>query len=166
MEALRRFHKAKILFDQAREKEEGGETIKKVVDVINELGQNWSTFNGADFSERQMKLAGYRFYLAEYTYELKRVSEQLKLEIDTVWASRWDDITELIKQEKGKVSNKQEIENLLILETKELKTQQILYETTFNKYKAKIDAVDSIIMAVVQIIADKKREIELSKSIN
>jgi hypothetical protein len=163
---LENFRKAKEQFDSERNKEDGSKVMGKIINLVNELGQNWTGFNGGDLAEFQMKLAGYEFYLADYIADLGRISEQYKIEMKELRAKRWDDIAETIKAERGKVQNKDQIENILVLETKELQTQQILYETLFYKYKLKLTALRDILTAIVQAIAQKKTEIERSKSIN
>ena len=55
-------------------------------------------------------------------------------------------------------------EELIIVETKDLANEQILYETLYYKYKLKLGAVDDILTAVVQQIASRKRELEQAKS--
>lgn len=160
-----KFNKAKLQFDSERNKEDGSKVMGKIIEIVNDLGSHWNTYNGGELAERQMKLAGYEFYLADYISELNRISEQLKLEMKDIRAKRWDEIAEVIKSEKGKVQNKDQIENVLISETKDLATEQILYETMFFKYKLKLAALKDIITAIVQKIAEKKQEIERSKSL-
>jgi len=159
------FLESKKQFDSERQNEDGFEVMNKIIKVVNELGKNWNTYNGGDLAEKQMKLAGYQFYLSDYISELNRISEQLKLEMKDIRAKRWDEISETIKAEKGKVQNKDQVENVLEIETKDIATQQILYETLFFKYKLKLSALKDIITALVQQISSKKDEIKLSKSI-
>jgi hypothetical protein len=139
--------------------------MEKIITIINQLGSHWNSFNGGELAEYQMKLAGYSFYLSDYLSELSRISEQLKLEIKEIRARRWDEISEVIKAEKGKVQNKDQIENILVIETKELANEQILYETLFFKYKLKLAALRDILTCLVQRIAEKKNELERSKSL-
>lgn len=157
------FNKIKKQFDEERNKEEGNEVMKKIIGIVNDLGKNWNTYNAGELAERQIKLAGYSFYLSDYVADLYRISEQLKLELKEIKAKRWDEITQVIKSMDGKVKNKEQIENILIIETKEIATNQILYETMFFKYKLKLAALKDIITAIVQQIAQKKNEIEQSK---
>lgn len=160
---IEQFNKIKEQFDIERSKEDGNKIMSKVVILINELGQNFPLLNGGELSEIQMKLSGYKFYLADYVAELQRISESYKIEIKEQRAKRWDEITESIKAEKGKVSNKEQIENILILETRELQNQQTLYETMFYKYKLKLASIDDVLTAIVQRIAELKRQVEQSK---
>lgn len=162
---LQKFLELKKGFDDERKQEDGYKVMRKVIDLINHLGQNFTTLNGGELAEIQMKLSGYKFYLADYLSELQRISEALKIELKEIRAGRWDEITNVIKSEKGKVSNKEQIENILILETREMMDNQILYETMFFQYRMKVNAIDDILTAIVQQIASKKREIEQSKSI-
>jgi hypothetical protein len=162
---LEQFLKAKKQFDIERGKDDGSKVMEKIRVIVDELGQNWNTFSGGDLAAKQMKLAGYEFYMSDYISDLNRISEQLKLEIKYVIAKRWDEVSETIRSEKGKVQNKDQIINILVIETKELATQQILYETLFFKYKLKLAALKDIITAIVQRIKEKQNEIERSKSI-
>jgi hypothetical protein len=161
---LDKFLESKRQFDMERGREDGSMVMGKIIEIINDLGQNWNIYNGGELAERQMKLAGYEFYMADYIADLNRISEQLKLEMKEVRAKRWDEISELIRAEKGKVQNKDQIENILVIETKEIATQQILYETLFFKYKLKLAALKDIITALVQQISAKKNEVELSRN--
>lgn len=162
---LKQFQEAKLKFDKDRSADDGSKVMEKVIEIINDLGTNWNTYNGGELAEKQMKLAGYSFYLSDYVADLNRISEQLKLEIKEIRAKRWDEISEVIKAEKGKVKNKDEVEHVLVMETKALATDQILYETMFYKYKLKMQALKDIITAIVQQIASKKQEVARSKSV-
>jgi hypothetical protein len=162
---LQQFQEAKKVFDRERDSDDGNEVMKKVIALVNDLGQNWNSYNGGELAEKQMKLAGYEFYLSDYVSELNRISEQYKLEIKDIRARRWDEITEMIKSEKGKVQNKEQIENVLTIETKQLATDQILYESLFFKYKLKLNAIKDIITALVQRIKEKQNEQEVSRKI-
>jgi len=159
------FQKAKKQFEQEREKEEGNKVMKKIIELVNEIGSSFSTLNGGELAEIQVKLAGYKFYLADYIAELQRMSEALKIEIKNHKAKRWDEVAEDIKAIKGKVQNKDQIENVIMMETRDMQDQQILYETLYFKYKLKMSALDDILTCIVQQIASKKREVELSKTI-
>jgi len=161
-----KFNQSKKQFDEERLKDEGNKVMQKIIVLVNELGANFSQFNGGDLAETQMKLAGYKFYFADYLADLQRISESLKMELKEQRAKRWDEISEVIKAEQGKVKNKDQIENVLVIETRDLANEQILYETSFYKYKLKISALDDILVAIVQQIAAKKREIEQSKLIS
>ena len=161
---LEKFLEAKRQFDIEHKKDDAVLVMEYIKKIVNDLGQNWNTYNGGELQEKQMKLAGYEFYLADYIADLNRISEQFKLEMKDVRARRWDEISETIRAEKGKVQNKDQIENILVIETKDLATQQILYETLFFKYKLKLAALKDIITALVQQISAKKNEVELSRN--
>jgi len=162
---LEKFQLAKVQFEKDREQDDGWKIMHHVVDIVNELGEHFATLNGGELSEMQMKLSGYKFYLADYLADLNRISEALKLEIKNIRAERWDEISETIKAEFGKVKNKDQIENVLILETKELQNKQILYETLFYKYKLKVAAINDILTSIVQRIAELKKQVDQSKHI-
>lgn len=160
---LDNFIKAKKQFESERDLEDGPIVMKKIKGIVDDIGSHWNTFTGGDLAERQVKLAGYQFYLADYIPDLSLLSKQYELEIKNVTAARWDDITETIKAQFGKVKNKEQVANVLVIETKELATQEILYEAMHAKYKLKWAALENIITAIVQQIAFKKSEIELSR---
>lgn len=162
---LEKFQKTKELFELDRQKEDGWKVMSKVVDVINTLGKEFSTLDGSQLAEMQVKLCGYSFYLADYIADLNRISESLKLELKNIRAERWDLISEEIKSIEGKVKNKDQIENVLIIETRDLQNMQILYETLFYKYKLKLSAINDVITCIVQQVASRKREVEQSKLI-
>lgn len=162
---LEKFKKAQSIFDKERNEEEGNKIMQRVTNLINELGQNFNTLDGGGLANIQIKLAGYKFYLADYISDLNRIFESIKIELKEIRAKRWEEISETIRAEKGKVKNKEEIENILVIETRELADEQILYETMYFRYKLKISALDDVLTAVCQQLAAKKREIETVKSI-
>lgn len=157
------FKQSKAKFDQDRSGEDGVDVMEKLTKLINHLGANFTTLNGGELAEIQIKIAGYKFYLADYLAELQRLSEAFKLELKDIRAKRWDDVIEMIKSEKGKVSNKDQIENVLILETKPLINEQMLYEDMHYKYKLKMSAINDILTCVVQRLAELKNQISQSK---
>ena len=160
----KQFLEAKEKFNEAMEKTDGSQLMNKVVELVNHLGEHFNTLDGGSLSEIQMKLAGYKFYLADVSSDLQQSSEALKLDIKEGWAKSWDEITQEIKAEQGKVSNKQQIENVLIINTRDLSNEQILYESCFHKYRLRISAIDDILTSIVQRISELKRQVEQSKS--
>jgi len=162
---LTKFNQAKEKFVAERNKEDGNAVMNKITALVNELGSNFNSFNGGELSEIQMKLSGYKFYLADYLSDLNQMSEALKLHLKEIRAIRWDEVTAEIKAVEGKVKNKEQIENIIVVETMEIAHDQILYENLYYKTKLKISALDDILTAIVQKIAEKKREIEQSKAI-
>ena len=162
--ALEQFKKTQEVFDVERNKDEGSKTMLKVIALVNELGANFSKIDGGELSDIQIKLAGYKFYLAVYVADLQRYSEALKIEIKETTAKRWDEISEVLIETKGKVKNKEEIQNVITMETKKMCNEQILYEGMYYKYKMKLYAVDDILTALVQRIAELKKQVEQAKA--
>ena len=157
------FKQAKANFEKTIQEDEGNKVMYKIVEIVNYLGNNFKKLDGGSLSDIQMKLSGYKFYLADYMADLQQTSEILKLDIKEEWARRWDEVSENIKSEKGKVSNKQQIENILIINTREIANEQILYETQYNKYKIRLSAINDIITTIVQRISELKQQVEQSK---
>jgi len=162
---LAQFKKAKDDFNKDRIKDGGNEVMVKVTEIVNELGTGFAEMDGGELAEAQLKIAGYKFYLSDYMAWLMQQTEAIKLEINCIYGQRWEEVAETIKAEKGKVKNKQEVENILVIETRELQNQRILFETEWYRYKLKMKSLEEILTAIVQQIASKKKEIELSKSI-
>jgi len=154
------FEEQKKVFDVEEKKEEGHKIMVKVAGIVNDVGNNFTTMNGGDLSENQSKLAGYKFHLADYTCELNRRYESLDLELKHIRATEWDRIAEEIKSKEGKVKNKEQIENVLIGLTSKIRSEKILYETLYYKYKLKISSIDSIIMAISQRIKELQKQLE------
>jgi len=161
--SLEPFFKAKKIFEKDRSEEEGSKVMEKIITIVNYVGSNFSNIDGGELAEIQVKLAGYKFYLADYLKELNRRSEAAKIEIKNHRGRRWGAVTEDIKILDGKVKNKEQIENVINLETAEMANEQILFETMYYQYRLKLSALDDIITAVVQQIAQKKREFDLSQ---
>ena len=106
-----------------------------------------------------MQLAWYKYYLSEFVSEMWRLAEFYSIEIKQNKASKWWEVAEKIKAEKWKVSNKEEIENELIIINSELSAKKILYETFYYQLKVKLSAVDDVLTAVTQRLASLKREL-------
>jgi len=152
------FEEIKLRFDEDMSKEEGHKIMLKVSEIINDVGSNFLTMNGGELAEAQSKLAGYKFYLADFMGEINRMFESLKLGIKHVRATEWDRITEEVKAKEGKVKNKEQIENVINKMTFEDQARCMLYETTYNKYRLKISSIDSILTAIAQRVAEIKRQ--------
>jgi hypothetical protein len=161
---LEQFEKAKGMFLANRQKEEGNLAMNKITELVNELGANFNTLDGGELAEIQIKLAGYKFYLSDYISDLNQTSEALKLHLKEIRAMRWDEVTAQIKAVEGKVKNKEQIENIIVVETMDIAHDQILYENLYYKMKLKLSAINDILTAIVQKIAEKKREIEQAKA--
>jgi hypothetical protein len=157
------FKEAKIQFNNELETEEGYAIMQKVTNIVRDVGGNFLTMNGGELSEAQAKLAGYKFYLADFIGELNVRFESLRLEIRDIKSVRWGEVTEEIKAKDGKVKNKEQIENEIVKDTIDRRNLQMLNETLYYQYKLKIASIDSILTAIVQRIASLKREEEQSK---
>jgi len=160
---LKQFKEAKESFDRQRAKEDGCIVMNRITKIVNELGKDFTTFDGGELEEYRIKLAGYKFHLSDYISDLYRISESLKMEMKNIKAKRWDQIAQDIKAIEGKVKNRDQIENVLVLELKDLQNEQILYETMYYKYKLKLSAIDDIMSAIMQRVAQLKQQIDLSK---
>lgn len=159
---LTKFLEHKKRFDSARAGEDGKEVMNKISELINRLGSDFTAFNGGDLAEMQMKLAGYKFYLADYIAELQRISEALKIEIKQQRAARWGEVIETLKA-TGEKTTKDSIENQLIIDLGDIINEQILYENMFYQYKLKNDSVGDILSCLMQRIAELKRLVEVAK---
>jgi len=162
---LNKFEKSKAIFLSDRKKEDGNVVMEKITALVNELGKNFNALNGGELAEIQMKLSGYSFYLADYISDLNQTSEALKLHLKEIRAVRWDEVTAQIKAVEGKVKNKEQVENIIVVETMEIAHDQILYENLYYKMKLKNNALGDILTCLVQKISEKKREIEQVKAI-
>jgi len=147
-------------FNEERDAEDGMKIMKKIATIVNEVGANFLNLNGGSLSEAQSKLAGYKFYLADYVGDINRIYEVLKLQIKEVRTTEWDKVTEDIKARDGKVKNKEQIENVINSLTIDLQLEQMLYETLYFKLKLKISSIDSILTAIAQRLAELKRQAE------
>jgi len=161
-----KFNLAKKTFTEREDIKIGVELLKKINLLVNELGEGFNALNGGDLSEKQMKLAGYKFYLADYIADLTNKSEYLKAWLKDQRAIQWPEITATLIEAEGKVKNKEQIENILQINLREEINEQLFYEAEAQKYKLKSFAVDDILTALVQRIAEKKRELEQSRSLN
>jgi len=132
----------------------------KITEIVRDLGQNFKSYDGGTLSEYQYKLAGYKFFLADYVADVEGIAKSLKLEIKQTMASRWADVTEDLIANNGKVKNKQEVENVIDQETHELQQSQLLFETMFYKYKLKISAINDIITTLTMQISNLKTEMK------
>jgi hypothetical protein len=162
---IEQFKKIKDRILDEQKDDTGNQVMQKVIALVNELGQNFNNLNGGELSEIQMKLAGYKFYLADYVADLNQHSEALKMLLKQLKAEKWDIITEQIRVAEGKVKNKEQIENIFITNTLDIANEQILYENLFFKYRLKLSALDDILTAIVQRISELKRQIENQRNL-
>ncbi len=125
-------------------------TFKKIWDIVYDLWSNFTTYNAWELSERQYKLAWYKFFLSDFVSELNRLSEVFKLKIKEYKAKEWQSAIKSVIEKNWKVSNKEQIENILVEQTSELTATQLEYENLYLKYKIKLNAVDDILVAVAQ----------------
>lgn len=96
--------------------------------------------------------------MSDFVAEMWRLAEFYSIEIKQNKASKWWEVAEKIKAEQWKVSNKEQIENELIIFNKELSEKKILYETIYYQFKVKLSAVDDVLTALTQRISLLKRE--------
>ena len=59
-----------------------------------------------------------------------------------------------------RIKNKEQIENELTKYTIDSRTQQMLYETLYYKYKLKLSSIDSILTSVAQRIKELQKQWE------
>lgn len=160
-----KFNRASKDFLQKKDVLVGISLMEKVTSLVNELGESFSRMSGGELAERQMKLAGYKFYLAELIAEMMAKSEYLKAYCKDYKARRWKEVETEIKEEEGKVKNKEQIENVILKELYDEFNEQIFYEGEYQKLKLKSMALDDILTTLVQQIASKKREFEMTKQL-
>ena len=154
------FKDVKEEFEKETKNDSGSKIMEKVSEIISEVGGNFLSMNGGELSEAQSKLAGYKFFITDYVGELNQIFESLRLEIRSYRAHQWDVITEKITAEKGRVKNKEQIENVLIKDTEEKRYRRMRYETLYFKYKLKISSIDSVLTTITQRISSLKKELE------
>jgi hypothetical protein len=156
------YEEIKNKFELARAEEDGYKVMLRVADIVNRIGRDFLTMNGGELSDARTKLAGYKFYLADYIHELNRISKSISIELKNIKASEWDRVDAEIKARDGKVKNKTQIENVLEIKTRDLQYEQMLYETMYNKYKLKISALDDVLMAITQKVKELQKELDES----
>lgn len=143
--------------------QKGAEVLSKITALVNHLGKNFNTLNGGELSEIQSKLAGYKFYLADHVADLMSKAEYHKAWLKDQRAQQWDTISDEIKATDGKVKNKEQIENILQINLSKEINDQLFYESEWQRFKLKSFAIDDILTAIVQRIAELKKQIDQSK---
>lgn len=154
-----KFEEAKAIFDKETSADTGHKIMARASELIAELGRDFLAADGEMLSSSQMKLAGYKFFLADYIGDINRISEGLKIDIKNVRAKEWEIVSEEIKARDGRVKNKEQIENIIFEKTESLMYSQILHETLFYKFKLKISSIDSILTAITQRLSELKRQL-------
>jgi len=142
------------------EKEPWFETFKRVTEIINHIGKEFSSMNWWEMAELKYKLSWYKYYLSSFVWEFQRKAEFYHLEIKNYRAEKWNEVSGTIKAEKWKVSNKEEIENEILRQTYELHCKEIIYTNFFYQYKIKLSAIDDIITCIVQRLSTLKAELQ------
>lgn len=151
------FEDKKEKFIERMSQEEGYKVLTTVTKIISKLGGNFLSVDGGELSDIQMKLSGYKYYLSDYIAEYQRMAEYHSLEIKNIRAEKWEEVSERIKAEKGKVSNKEQIENEILQITREHQIQKVLYENYYNNFKIKMSAMNDVITTIAQRLAELKR---------
>lgn len=157
---LEKYWKIKDEFTDRMKTEEGYKTFEIVSAIISKLGSKFSVMNGWELSAVQLKLAGYKYFLSEYVSEYQRLAEFYSLERKNYKAGMWQSVSDTIKARDGKVSNKEQIENEIQIQTEELQCNEILYENYYNNFKIKMSAMNDIMTSITQRIAALKRELD------
>lgn len=138
--------------------------IQKVVDsitgIVNKVGSRFLELDGGELSDAQIKLAGYKYYLSDVVSDFQRKAEYYSIEIKNIRATEWENVSGKIKTEKGKVSNKEQIENEILQITKESQIKKVLNENYHNNLKIKMSAMSEVITAITQRIAELKKQHE------
>ena len=153
---LKKFKKRKELFDDENEIYKGEKIVNKIAKTINDIEVNLQEYDNTKLTEKQIELEGYFFYLADYTTKLERILEQIEQELKQIKANRWDEIYSEIKEKYGKVQNKEQVESVLIKETKEIIEKKIFYNELYSRNQKKERAVKDIINSLKQYIFNKK----------
>lgn len=134
------------------------ETFKKIAKMVYDLGSNFLTYNAWELADKQFKLAWYKFYLSDFVSDLNRISESFKLKMKEFKANEWQPTYDKIVKERWKVSNREQVENLLLSRMIDLLETQSEYESMYYKYKMKLSAVDDILTALAQRIKSLQNE--------
>lgn len=141
-------------FNTARESEDGYRVMAKCTAIINEIGKRFLELDGGELEEYRSKLLGYKFFLADIISNWQRMSKMIDIDIKSQKARMYDEITEKIKAEKGKVSNKEQIDNEFLLIVEDQIRESMFYETLYNKFKLKISAIDDALSAIMQRVKE------------
>lgn len=174
--ALEKLEKTRAIFMKKSDVEKVNKLMIKVTSIVNNLalgnlpnspegtqGNGFNTLTGGDLSEYQIKLAGYKFYMADMIADLLTRAKYLEAYIKDFKARNWNRVRDEITEREGKVKNKEMIENELLIELSTDIEEQIFYEAEYNRVKMKSFAVDDILTVIVQRIAELKKQIDQSK---
>lgn len=174
--ALDQLNARRTIFNQKSDLQEVNRLMVKVTQVVNNLalgvlpdsppgskGEGFNILDGGELSEYQMKLSGYKYYMADLIADLLCKSRYLEAYIKDFKAKNWTRVSDEITERDGKVKNKELIENELLKELSPDIEEQIFYDSEHQRVKLKSFAIDDILTVLVQRLAEKKREIEQSK---
>jgi len=174
--AIEQMIKRRNVFSQKSDLAEVNKLMIKITQVVNNLamgvlpdspqgtqGGGFNILTGSELSEYQMKLSGYKYYLADLIADLMAKSRYLEAYIKDYRATNWARISDEITQRDGKVKNKEMIDNVLLQELSNDIEEQIFYEAEYQRVKLKSLALDDILTVIVQRIAELKKQVETSK---
>lgn len=134
------------------------ETFTKIAKIVYELWAHFLEYNAWELAERQLKLSWYKFFLSDFVSDMNRISESFKLKIKEFKAKEWQATYDEIVELKWKVSNKEQVENLILERTFDLLETQSEYECMYMRYRMKLSAVDDVLTAVAQRIKTLQEE--------
>lgn len=161
--AQKKFEAAQRRFHEGEDVAVGKQTVAKIGAIINEIGKYFETMTGGDISDKQTKIAGYKFYFADNIADMLLKSKFLKNHIENYKAKEWIRVKNEIEEERSKVKNKEEIENVLIEETWEDAEAQLFYDAQYVRLNAKAIAASEVLTALVQRKAELSKQIDQSK---
>ncbi len=176
--ALEQFNTAKKIFEQKSDILVIKKTMAKVTLLMNNLqlgnlpdsppgtkGNGFPVLTGDELSAFQIKLAGYKFFIGDIIGELQGRSKFMEAYVKDHKARNWLRVRDEITEREGKVKNKELIDNELMIELKEDIDTQVFYEAEYQKVRAKSHAIENVLTAIVQRVAELKRQQEMTKNL-
>ena len=162
--ALSLFEQAKKQFNTRQDVKEARAVIAKITAIVDELGKNFVVMEGQELQECQVKLSGYKFYLADIIADLKNKARYIDVWIKDEKARLWPQMKEQIK-EAGNKPTRDEIENALLIQLGPQIEEQTFFDAEHTATQLKSYAIDDMLTAIVQRVAEKKREFEQVKNL-
>lgn len=155
---MKNYEKIRGEVEEEIEKSEWGKTMKKVSEIINFLWMNFENIEWWGLSRLQIKLSWYKFYLADFVPRLHEQWEYYSSMIKSIKASSWEIVSKEITAKKGRVSNKEQIENEIFIINEDNLARSLIYSSMHYKYKIKISAINDVITSITQRLAELKRQ--------
>jgi hypothetical protein len=139
--------------------------VGKIKDVIVRVTENWKSLGIEDLLNAEITLARYSETLGELTADLVAEMNYQYAYRKFQYATHWSETKERLAREFGEKGSKPtqgDIDADVEQQIWERRAQEILAQNKADKYKALIDAVGNVLLAITHKLRELERQTKLT----